>query len=94
LILEATGSHESRCRSQLVEACDWYGLTRRQRDIVWAMWDGLTESPQIAQRLGIADSTVKIHLAILYENLGVSNRLGVMLRLLGKPVKEDYRANA
>jgi DNA-binding NarL/FixJ family response regulator len=93
-MLETTNSHEPRVRRQLEEACVWFKLTRRQRDIVWAMYDGVTESPQIAKRLGIADSTVKIHLAILYENLGVSDRLGVILRLLGKPIKEDYRCDS
>ena len=93
MLLETTNSHERKVRRQLEQACEWFGLTPRQRDIVWAIFGGLTESADIASAIGIASPTVKIHLGILYERLGVSDRLGVMLRLLGKPIKEDYRTN-
>lgn len=88
--LETPGDREEPVRAQLKWATEWYGLTPRQCDIVWAVYSGLTEDAQIARHLGIAPSTVKIHFAILYEHLGVSNRLGVMLRLFGKPVRNDY----
>ncbi|MCE0764574.1 helix-turn-helix transcriptional regulator [Pseudonocardia kujensis] len=48
-------------------------LTRRQRQVLQAVARGLTNQ-QIADRLGIAHTTVKWHLGALMAKFSVSNR--------------------
>ena len=49
------------------------GLTNREREILGLLADGLGNK-QIASRLGISANTVKTHLELLFEKLGVSSR--------------------
>ncbi len=48
-------------------------LTNREREILALLADGLGNK-QIAARLGISSNTVKTHLELLFEKLGVSSR--------------------
>ena len=48
-------------------------LSNREREILALLADGLGNK-QIAARLGIATNTVKTHLELLFEKLGVSSR--------------------
>jgi DNA-binding NarL/FixJ family response regulator len=48
-------------------------LTNREREILALLADGLANK-QIAARLGISKNTVKTHLELLFEKLGVSSR--------------------
>ncbi len=48
-------------------------LTNREREILGLLADGLGNK-QIAARLGISTNTVKTHLELLFEKLGVSSR--------------------
>lgn len=48
-------------------------LTNREREILALLADGLGNK-QIAARLGISKNTVKTHLELLFEKLGVSSR--------------------
>lgn len=48
-------------------------LTNRERQILALLADGLGNK-QIATRLGISPNTVKTHLELLFEKLGVSSR--------------------
>ena len=48
-------------------------LTSRERDVLALLADGLGNK-QIAARLGISTNTVKTHLELLFEKLGVSSR--------------------
>lgn len=48
-------------------------LTARQCEILLALKDGATNK-EIARRLGILESTVKVHLKQAYRQLGVKNR--------------------
>lgn len=48
-------------------------LTSREREILALLADGLGNK-QIAARLGISANTVKTHLELLFEKLGVSSR--------------------
>jgi ATP/maltotriose-dependent transcriptional regulator MalT len=48
-------------------------LTNREREVLALLADGLGNK-QIAARLGIATSTVKTHLELLFEKLEVSTR--------------------
>ena len=48
-------------------------LTNREREILALLADGLANK-QIAARLGISANTVKTHVELLFEKLGVSSR--------------------
>jgi DNA-binding CsgD family transcriptional regulator len=48
-------------------------LSNREREILALLADGLGNK-QIAARLGISANTVKTHLELLFEKLGVSSR--------------------
>ena len=48
-------------------------LTNREREILALLADGLGNK-QIAARLGISTSTVKTHLELLFDKLGVTSR--------------------
>ena len=48
-------------------------LSRREREILALLADGLVNK-QIAARLGISTNTVKTHLELLFEKLGVATR--------------------
>ncbi|GBD43844.1 Transcriptional regulatory protein UhpA [bacterium HR40] len=50
-------------------------LTHRQADIVYMLASGIEGTREIAAQLGIAAPTVKAHLRILMQRLGVSSRL-------------------
>jgi DNA-binding NarL/FixJ family response regulator len=49
------------------------GLSNREREILALLAAGLGNK-QIAARLGISTNTVKTHLELLFDKLGVSNR--------------------
>ncbi|MDP9277992.1 MAG: LuxR C-terminal-related transcriptional regulator, partial [Gemmatimonadota bacterium] len=48
-------------------------LSNREREILALLADGLANK-QIAARLGISKNTVKTHLELLFDKLGVSSR--------------------
>jgi DNA-binding NarL/FixJ family response regulator len=48
-------------------------LTNREREILALLADGLVNK-QIAARLGISTNTVKTHLELLFDKLGVATR--------------------
>jgi two-component system, NarL family, nitrate/nitrite response regulator NarL len=48
-------------------------LTNREREVLALLADGLANK-QIAARLGISKNTVKTHLELLFDKLGVSSR--------------------
>src|SRR4051812_30456451 len=52
-------------------------LTAREQEVLVLLADGLGNK-QIAARLGISTNTVKTHLEILFEKLGVSSRAGAV----------------
>jgi DNA-binding NarL/FixJ family response regulator len=54
-------------------------LTPRERE-VWALVAGGLTNPQIAERLGLSDNTVKFHVQHLFSKLGVKNRTEAALK--------------
>lgn len=54
-------------------------LTTRERQIVLVMAEGLTNK-EIAQRLKLAEGTVKVHLHRIYRKLGIANRTALAVR--------------
>jgi RNA polymerase sigma factor (sigma-70 family) len=63
----------SRVRHHQIEP-----LTARERQIVQVMAEGLTNQ-EIAQRLRLAEGTVKVHLHRIYRKLGIANRTALAI---------------
>ena len=61
-------------------------LTPRERDIVALIAEGL-RNDDIARRLGITPKTVKNQLTAVFEKLGVSSRLELVVRMQGRGAK-------
>lgn len=59
-------------------------LTPREREVALAVAGGAANK-EIANRLGIAERTVKAHLGAIYETLGVRDRLQLSLLINGLP---------
>jgi len=55
-----------------------FGLTPREREVVGLIVAGYTNK-DLAQKLGISEQTVKHHLTNIFDKLGVSNRLELVL---------------
>jgi len=60
-------------------------LTARELEVASAVAGGM-RNKEIAQRLGIAEGTVKIHLHAIYDKLNIDGRLALVLRLKEKAV--------
>ncbi len=54
-------------------------LTPRERE-VWALMAAGLTNPEIAERLGLSDNTVKFHVQHLFSKLGVKNRTEAALK--------------
>jgi DNA-binding NarL/FixJ family response regulator len=70
-------------------------LTPRERDVLALICEGLSNKA-IARRLGIAPTTVKVHVSKIFRILNVSNRLNAVLRarawgLLAEPANDHDR---
>jgi PAS domain S-box-containing protein len=57
------------------------GFTPRQIEIAKLVFEGLP-SKEIGRRLGITESTVKNHLAVMFKKLGASSRVDFLHRLV------------
>jgi len=55
-------------------------LTPREVQIAGAVASGL-RNKEIADKLGIAEGTVKIHLHVIYEKLKIDGRMALVLRM-------------
>ena len=55
-----------------------FGLTRRERQVIALVVAGYTNK-DLAQKCGISEQTVKHHLTNIFDKLGVSNRLELVL---------------
>ena len=60
------------------------GLTRRELQVL-ALLQGGGGNVDIAERLSRSPRTVEHHIANIYAKLGVSNRVGLLLRLHDEP---------
>jgi two-component system nitrate/nitrite response regulator NarL len=52
-------------------------LTRREREIVFALAEGLSNK-DIGRKLNLSEGTVKVHLHNIYGKLGVKNRTALL----------------
>jgi DNA-binding NarL/FixJ family response regulator len=75
IVLVARGSHDQPATALPARRDTIVGtvLTNREHEILALLADGLGNK-QIAARLGISTNTVKTHLELLFEKLGVSSR--------------------
>jgi DNA-binding NarL/FixJ family response regulator len=75
IILVARGSEPSQSGRQPTrgETAVGSALSNREREILALLADGLVNK-QIAARLGISTNTVKTHLELLFDKLGVATR--------------------
>lgn len=65
----------------VVEALAAVGITPRQADVVRALARTGGSNSELAQELGMAESTVKKHLEAIFHTLQVTSRAAVVLRL-------------
>jgi DNA-binding CsgD family transcriptional regulator len=71
---------------------DGSGLTAREQDVLRALAKG-ARSSDIADQLGIAERTVKAHLASIYQKLGVESRTAAVALALQIGLVEGPRRN-
>jgi DNA-binding NarL/FixJ family response regulator len=74
--LYGSPSDDADTRPGLAEAASDYRipiLTRRQRDVLFQLSLGHSNR-EIASQLGIAEGTIKIHVAAIFKAMGVTNR--------------------
>lgn len=71
------GARPARIAAPALESA----LTERQRDVLALLVRGLCNK-EIAALLGLAEPTVKLHLARVYRALGVGNRVAAQQRAL------------
>ena len=55
-----------------------FGLTARERQVI-ALVAGAHSNKDVAQKLGISRNTAKHHLSNVFDKLGVSNRLELLI---------------
>ena len=71
---------------RLLELNPLAGLTDREREILAALAEGMTNQ-QLADTLKISLNTVKFHLKNLYGKLGVDNRAQAVAKYLGRATR-------
>lgn len=71
---------------RLLELNPLAGLTDREREILTALAEGMTNQ-QLADALKISLNTVKFHLKNLYGKLGVDNRAQAVAKYLGRATR-------
>lgn len=73
LIARAAPAMTPRASGRVANDTSSTTLSRREHEILALLADGLVNK-QIAARLGISTNTVKTHLELLFEKLGVTTR--------------------
>jgi DNA-binding NarL/FixJ family response regulator len=68
-------------------------LTPRQIEILCALLDG-GSNREIASRLGVCEQTIKNQLSVMYEKLGVQNRLQLALEGMRRTSVESRQAGS
>jgi DNA-binding NarL/FixJ family response regulator len=63
-------------------------LTARERDLVRGVVGGLSNA-QIAKQLGLREQTVRNRMSVVFQKVGVSNRLQLALEALRQGIPTD-----
>jgi DNA-binding NarL/FixJ family response regulator len=71
---EDVSRHEAERVDRRSTRTNEFGLTARQVEVLQCIADGLSNK-EIAERLNLAEGTVKIHVASTYQTLRVNNRM-------------------
>ena len=58
-------------------------LTRREQDIVRLVADGM-RNEEISQRLGVTEHTIRNYLSHIFDKLGMSSRVELVLYTLSR----------
>jgi len=69
-----SSDHENNNSNDRNSSCNEYGLTSRQMDVLMCLHAGLNNK-EIASAINLAEGTVKVHLANVYQTLRVKNRM-------------------
>lgn len=67
-----------------------YTLSQRQTEVLTLMAEGKSNK-QIARDLGLAEGTIKVHVAALFRTLGINNRVSAVSALM--ELKSTHRPN-
>ncbi len=68
-------------QSQWAVTAQTLRLTRREKQVCQKLFEGITRN-EIAEHLGIKPRTVRHYMEHIHEKLEVSNRVGVVLRII------------
>lgn len=78
---EEMGAAQNRNEEGALDGfCDKYELTRRERDVLNLLLQGLSNA-EISAKIFISEGTVKAHVHNIYTKLGVKSRLQLLSRL-------------
>ncbi len=79
--IRANAESDRRLTSLVAEFGASYRLTPRERDVLLLIFAGL-KNTVIARRLGIADTTVRLHITGLHRKIGTGNKVDLIIELL------------
>lgn len=68
-------------------------LTKRERDIAWAIAEGLSNR-EVSAQLGLSENTVRNYLQHVFDKLGVSSRSELMLYWINRSQRTTLDAHA
>ena len=77
-VLAQISGAQSGAKPLELEAARITSVTNREREIISLVSQGL-KNQQIADRLFISEGTVRNHLTVIYEKLGVTDRFGLII---------------
>lgn len=81
-VIEHQGQEEPCGADSLDEICAYYGLSRREREVLDAVIDGYTLA-SASKKLGLSDNTVRTYMRRVYIKMGVNDR-HELIALLGE----------
>ena len=78
--LKRLGQHQLSTQ-QWSDVCRGMKMSLREQRVCKLLFDGLTRQ-KIAEQIGISNRTVRHHMEQIHVKLDVSNRVGVVLRII------------
>lgn len=77
-LVEAFGRTQPQASSSPAKVTQDFGLTPREKQLIALIGAGYTNK-DVAKELGVSENTAKHHLTNIFDKLGVSNRLELLL---------------
>jgi len=81
VITSTNPGSEMLTQSQWTVTAETLRLTKRETQVCQKLFEGITRN-KIAEQLGIKPRTVRHYMEHIHEKLAVSNRVGVVLRII------------